>query len=91
MGSKGKVFGTSGEVNALGSLAKTCVAAIEDNNQKAQSLLSQLSGSTRDAAYDEAEEVVSEVKKIVSSCKDPLESVCGALSQYAEFLTSMGR
>lgn len=91
MGSKGKVFGTSGEISALSKLARTCVAAIDDNNQRAQSLLSQLSGSTKDAAYDEAEEVVSEVKGIVNSCQEPLESVCGALDQYAEFLGSLGR
>lgn len=91
MGSKGRVFGTSGEISALSRLAKTCVSAVEDNNQKAQSLLSQLSGSTKDAAYDEAEEVVSEVKNIVNSCQEPLDSVCGALDQYAEFLASMGR
>lgn len=91
MVSKGRVFGTSGEISALSKLAKTCVAAIEDNNQKAQSLLSQLAGSTKDAAYREAEDVVSEVKNIVISCQEPLESVCGALDQYAEFLGSMGR
>lgn len=91
MASKGKVFGTSGEISSLSKLAKTCVAAIADNNQKAQSLLSQLSGSTKDAAYDEAEEVVSEVKGIVNSCQEPLEIVSGALDQYAEFLGSMGK
>lgn len=91
MATKGKVFGTSREISELSKLAKTCVSAIDENNQKAQSLLSELSGSTKDAAYDEAEDVVSEVKNIVISCQEPLEAVCNALNQYAEFLASMGK
>ena len=89
MANNGRVFGTSGEISALGTLAKTCVSAIEDNNQKAKSLLTQLSGSTKDAAYDQAEEVVSEVEKIVKSCEEPLASVCNALEKYAEFLARL--
>lgn len=89
MSKKGKVFGTSGEIRQLSKVTKLCVDVIDENNQKAKSMLSQLSDSTKDAAYDEAEEIVEEVEKIVLSCKEPLENVCQSLNKYADLLETM--
>ena len=90
MASMGKIFGTAGEVRDLSKLAKTCMQAIEEGNQSAKLYLDQLSASTKDEAYTEAESVVTEVHRIVEESKEPLDEVCKALDAYAEFLDSLG-
>ena len=91
MAGSGKVFGSSGECSSLASMVGMCFQLLEAADSKGKSLLSQLSGSTRDSAYEEAQEVVGEVASIISGATEPMEKVQKALNEYAAFLESMGK
>lgn len=87
----GKIFGTSSEVRSLANVTQGCMSAIEETNEKGRTLLSNIEGSSSDAVYQQAEEIVSYVAKAVSLGQEPLESVISSLNQYADLLERHGK
>ncbi len=88
---EGKIFGTSGEVFSLANVTRLCMSAIEENNQKGQSLLTTIEGAQGDAVYRQAEEIVEYVSRAVSAGQEPLNTVISCLNQYAALLESHGK
>ncbi|MCD8104532.1 MAG: hypothetical protein LUF35_05920 [Lachnospiraceae bacterium] len=85
----GKVFGKPGDVRKLSALLDSIAAEIKSTNAVGQSLLDELSGSTRDKAYEDAQKLVNEVNELIGACEAPISSVRDSLANYASFLDSM--
>lgn len=82
-------YGNADEVRNLGRLLLRVMQQVRDTNKEGVQILKKMNGSVNDNAYDRAEEIVTEVTKLIADGIDDVITVSGKIGEYADYLDSL--